>query len=277
VSTTYLGLVACGLALFGAGKGTLRWAVMSGAMAMLATGPWMLLSFDSWRPLHLPWWSELRELLPPARMVSGWNRLAGWTALGVAVLAALGLRRLERHLRLSELGLGLAFSLMLALELVHGSPVPLPLPATEVSPPRDLQQLRELEGGLINWPRLDPDGRWAITRHLADQRQHHLPLPDDLDGGTGRMKLETNPLLVALERVTLLNGGTPLGEAPFDGLSADEGREQLVGMGFRWVLLHPEQVHPERMSELRGWMDDNLTFVRHLDGGQLLYSLDTAD
>jgi hypothetical protein len=251
--------------------------VVSGVMALLATGPWMLLTFDSWRPLHLPWWSELRELLPPARMVSGWNRLAGWAALGVAVLASLGLRRLEGHIRLPEVGLGLAASLLLAFELALASPVPLPLPTTEVSPSRYLRPLRELEGGLINWPRLDPDGRWAITRHLADQRQHHLPLPDDLDGGTGRMKLETNPLLVALERITLLNGGIPMGEAPFDGLSAAEGREQLVGMGYRWVLLHPEQVHPERMSELRAWMDDNLSPVRSLEGGQLLYALDTAE
>ena len=49
-SSTYLGWTALLLALGGAGRGRLRWLALGLGAGLLATGPWLLITLDAWRP-----------------------------------------------------------------------------------------------------------------------------------------------------------------------------------------------------------------------------------
>lgn len=283
LQSTYAGWVLLLLALTGATLGRLRWAALAVVAALLAMGPYLLVTLDGWRPTPVSWWRWLREAWPATQMVSEPVRAMAFSFAGLAVLAGAGAEKLATALsrgasdgggRLGRV-LPWALSAAMLVELLLVSPVPAPLPAASVWIPGAVTSLRELpdQGAVLDWPQKEPGGTTEISRYVYYQLWHGRPVFTDLQSGAGPTGVESNPFIAALERVTYGDDYRSAAWTAASRLSATEGIETLAAMGYRWLVLHPWHVAPDRQGEVAEWLNEALELERAEPDGSRVYAV----
>ena len=277
-SSVYLGWFAIVLASLGVRVGRVRWLVYACVGGLLAMGPYLLVSPASWRSVPTTWWVLLTAGVPGFDMVTAYVRASAAVFLGVAMLAAAAmddlLARPERE-RL-RLPLGVATSLLVLLEIASVGPMTLPVPTTIVSVPQSTFVLAQLQepGGVIDWPQRYPGQKLVVPRYLFYQTIHGRPLAWSALGGGDDNGVAGNPLIAGLEKVTY---GPDYRSASWDEaskLSVALGVDTLQLMGFRYLVVHPWQVAPERAQALATWLDGKLRLLQALPDGGRLYALE---
>lgn len=273
----YLGWFVLLLAGLGARLGRLRWLVVAVFGALIATGPYLLIAADSWRPAPLSFWVALREALPALQNVTVYARASAVTALAVAMLAGAGLETLLRArwspgLRLAAGALAVA---AITAELVFVSPVPFPIPSSATAVPQSIYRLKAAEqpGAVIEWPVRKESGRAKTQRSLYHQTIHGRPIFSHLGAGPSRSGVENNPFFAYLERLSY--GDTYRSEA-WTGVSTvapEAGVTELAGMGYAWLAYHPWEVDPARRDAVNIYLSTLLRPVEIMADGSVLFAI----
>ena len=285
--STYAGWVAIALASFGLGRGRLRWLVVGLLGAILSLGPFVFVTFTSWREEPVWWWLALREAFPPIRMVTSYVRFSAFGFLGLAVLAGFGVDRLHnaiadrfaRPLRLA-VGVGLVASALVLVEVMFVSPVPFPIYSADAHIPESSRALAELsgQGAVLDWPQRYPERRVEVSRYFFYQSVHQRPIPYDF-APTSYMPglIESNPFFARLERITY---GEAYDSGAWNASTLNPIRRgvlEMQRMGFDWLVVHPEQVDPARQELLLGYLDSLLERERTFEDGSAIFRVALPD
>lgn len=280
LQSAYLGWVALGLALLVPSGRRLRWVLLSLGGVVLAMGPYALVSSRAWAPVPEEGWMALRELWPAFQRVTAPGRATGFTVVGLAVLAGMSAEALLGRLptRLAWFGaLGLSGAVL--VDLAWASGLPFPLPATEVAVSEAATTLRALPvpGAVMDWPPRAATGDGEIQRTFYDQLWHRRPIWESPAPGPDPTGIATNPLVVQLELLSY--GADYRSEAwgPVASLHPESGRYALVDMGYAYLVLHPEQLDPERSEAVAAWLDEALTRVSTLGDGTAIFAFSTPE
>jgi len=277
--TVYAGWVALALAWFGWGPGTRRWGVLAALCALLSLGPFAFLSPTSASTTAMPWWTWLREVLPPIRMVTSYVRFSLFAYLALGVLAGAGAERLAALIRERwgvRAPVGALAALLLVVELATIGPAPLPIATADATIPPAAYALAELPraGAVLDWPQRYPEGRSEVSRYFYWQATHGRPIPYDFaPSGYLPSAIESNPFYAELERRTY---GNTYDSGAWDAGSNDAaftGAAEAAADGFAYLAVHASLIAPSQQEAVFVWLDARLPLVERFEDGSSIYDI----
>jgi hypothetical protein len=278
----HLGIAVVVLALIGWALHARSRAVGLGAVVflVLACGRrlvWMgsyisVAGTEVWLPFHL------LEQLPGLRNINYPYRLVVVVMLLLGISAAAGLDRLVRGRgRRWAVGATAAACAVVLGEFLTLSGVAYPIPSTSTEVPDHYRALAQEEGdfAVLDWP---PDQVKLNERYAFFQTVHGKRIPYGVnvyipDG------LRENYLV---QRLCYLSGIQPPPRTP--PWSRDyplrvvvpqmiSAQKELVGHGYRYLILHPDALAPENLDSVRQTLNHLLTLLDQPDAGVEVYEL----
>lgn len=274
----YLGWLVLILAGLGARFGRLRWFALAVLGALVASGPYLLIAADSWRPAPLATWVALRDALDLLRNVTVYARASAVTAVAVALLAGAGLESMFRASQGvgARLLVAAAAVLGIAAETALVSPTPIPIPSSHAAVPQSTYRLRSIEGpgAVIEWPQRSEGGQRLTQRALYHQLIHGRPIHLHLGAGPGRSGVESNPFYATLERLTYGDSYRSEAWTAVSDVAPASGVGELAGMGYAWLSYHPWEVDPARRDAVNIYLSTLLRPVEVMPDGSVLLAID---
>jgi hypothetical protein len=253
------------------------WAAVALLFTVLSLGPFLYVAgqyvtVDAGR-IPLPYYALFRWV-PGFAAVCHPYRFAVGTSLGLSMIAALGVTRLEAR-GVRSWPLVVAWTLARAVESLVLSPAVWPLPVTEVRPPPTMVWIDALEGdhppaAVLDLPLgLAPLERSAALAAQITARDRLHPVPYGFNDPLPDV-LATNHYtryLAELERRRSLRLPATL---PLLDLAV--GARDLRAAGLRWIVVHRDMYGEEAWERVRPFLEMTATLRR--DGGDvLLYEL----
>lgn len=285
--STYAGWIALVLASFGLGRGRWRWLAFAAAGCALSLGPFLFLTAESWRDTPVLWWLGLRDVLPPIRMITSYVRFCVFFYLGLAVLAGFAADRVTTWFaerdgadRPAALFAPVVLAGLVFAELAVLSPVPFPVPSAVAYVPESSQVLATLPkaGAVIDWPQRYAGEKVEVSRYFFYQAFHGRPIPYDF-APTSYMPgpIEMNPFFGQLERQTYGPDYVSDGWSSVTAMPTNRGLQDLLDMGYAYLVVHPWHIDPQRQGDVLGWLDSQLSRVSETPDGGVIYELSVRD
>lgn len=233
--TPYVGWVAlllAGLGLRREGRRARPWLVGAALFFMLSLGPAILIT-DGWATAY-----DVNLVYLAGRPALGFAlstspyRIHVLTMLCVGVLAAIGLTVATKR----RPALGVVVALLAFAETCWLSPAPFPMPVSPATlpPVYDGLALGETEG-VLDLPPIRFGTALVPGAYYYAQTRHRGGIPY-LTGGVFDPRMAGNPFFLEMWRIAA--GEKP----PIDLLARRIGLTDLAGHGYRWVVLHRDDL-----------------------------------